>query len=227
MSNDVGSTKDHHRSRPQIAILDFGSQYTHLIARRIREMNVYCELHNCAISPTELTCHGTRPIVGIILSGGPNSVYEDDAPHVHTELWDLVKTNNIPLLGICYGMQELAHVFGGKVDPSSHHEYGKATVTRTAGCNSTLFTNLPNEFDMWMSHGDKLTQVPLGFKAVGKCYIYIMVSFIIYIMFHSPFSPSLSHTHTHCLEFLTHIICMNTMEKNKRSWDVECIICCN
>ena len=206
MSNDVGSTKDHHhRTRPQIAILDFGSQYTHLIARRIREMNVYCELHNCAISPTELTCHGTRPIVGIILSGGPNSVYEDDAPHVHTELWDLVKTNNIPLLGICYGMQELAHVFGGKVDPSSHHEYGKATVTRSTGCNSTLFTNLPNEFDMWMSHGDKLTQVPLGFKAVGKCYIYIMVSIIIYIMFHSPFFPSLSlthtHTHTHIFNF--------------------------
>lgn len=68
-------------------------------------------------------------------------------------------------------MQELAHVFGGKVDSSAHHEYGKATVTRSAGCNSTLFTNLPDEFDMWMSHGDKLTQVPLGFKAVGTCYV--------------------------------------------------------
>ena len=185
MSDDVG-TKDEHHTRPQIAILDFGSQYTHLIARRIREMNVYCELHNCAIGPNELTCNGTRPIVGIVLSGGPNSVYEDEAPHVHTDIWEYVRQMNIPILGVCYGMQELAHVFGGKVDSSAHHEYGKATVTRSAGCNSTLFTNLPDEFDMWMSHGDKLTQVPLGFKAVGKCYYYLLHSL----------SPSLSLTHT-------------------------------
>ena len=106
MTNDVGKNQQHeHHTRPQIAILDFGSQYTHLIARRIREMNVYCELHNCAVSPMELTSNGQREILGIVLSGGPNSVYEDEAPHVHAGIWEFVAEKNVPVLGICYGMQ--------------------------------------------------------------------------------------------------------------------------
>lgn len=150
--------------RPQVAILDFGSQYSHLIARRVRELNVYCELYSCLVKVEELAAH---TITAIILSGGPNSVYEEGAPHVAQGIWDLIKEKNIPVLGICYGMQELAHVFGGKVAPGLKREYGKAMVSRIEGCDSALFKDLPEEFQMWMSHGDKLHAVPDGFKKVA------------------------------------------------------------
>ena len=152
-------------ARPQVAILDFGSQYSHLIARRVREMHVYCELYSCLVTAEEL---GKHELTAVILSGGPNSVYEEGAPHVADEVWKLIEERNVPLLGICYGMQELAHVFGGKVAPGLKREYGKASVSRVEGCNSPLFAGLPEEFIMWMSHGDKLHEVPEGFKAVGK-----------------------------------------------------------
>ncbi|GFH57677.1 hypothetical protein CTEN210_14153 [Chaetoceros tenuissimus] len=147
--------------RPQVAILDFGSQYSHLIARRVREMNVYCELYSCLVPIEELAPHN---LTAIILSGGPNSVYEEGAPHVSKEIWDMIAERDIPVLGICYGMQELAHVFGGKVAPGQEREYGKAMVKRIEGCQSRLFDGLPEEFQMWMSHGDKLHAVPEGFK---------------------------------------------------------------
>lgn len=150
---------------PQVAILDFGSQYSHLIARRVRELHVYCELYSCLVKAEELAEH---EIVAIILSGGPSSVYDEGAPHVAPEVWKLIEERNIPVLGICYGMQELAHVFGGEVMPGLKHEYGKAFVKRVEGCNSSLFEGLPQEFQIWMSHGDKLTKTPEGFKPVGK-----------------------------------------------------------
>lgn len=106
-------------------------------------------------------------ITAIILSGGPSSVYEEGSPHVSPCVWKLIKERNIPVLGICYGMQELAHVFGGEVSPGLKHEYGKAMVTRVEGCDSQIFAGLPEEFQMWMSHGDKLSKIPDGFKAVG------------------------------------------------------------
>eukprot|EP00560_Eucampia_antarctica_P002144 CAMPEP_0197837996 /NCGR_PEP_ID=MMETSP1437-20131217/33960_1 /TAXON_ID=49252 ORGANISM="Eucampia antarctica, Strain CCMP1452" /NCGR_SAMPLE_ID=MMETSP1437 /ASSEMBLY_ACC=CAM_ASM_001096 /LENGTH=537 /DNA_ID=CAMNT_0043445491 /DNA_START=67 /DNA_END=1680 /DNA_ORIENTATION=+ len=151
-------------SRPQVAILDFGSQYSHLIARRVREMNVYCELYSCLVSAEEL---GSHELTAIILSGGPNSVYEEGAPHVSEGVWKIVKERKIPVLGICYGMQELAHVFGGEVAPGQKREYGKAEVHRIEGCDSCLFKGLPEKFQMWMSHGDKLLRVPDGFKKVA------------------------------------------------------------
>jgi GMP synthase (glutamine-hydrolysing) len=151
-------------NRPQVAILDFGSQYSHLIARRVREMSVYCELYSCLVSIDELSIHN---ITAIILSGGPNSVYEEGAPHVAPEIWNMIKEREIPVLGICYGMQELAHVFGGKVAPGLKREYGKAMVSRIEGCNSRLLDGLDGEFTMWMSHGDKLIEVPKGFKKIA------------------------------------------------------------
>lgn len=150
--------------RPQVAILDFGSQYSHLIARRVRELNVYCELYSCLVKPEELAPHS---LTAIILSGGPNSVYEEGAPHVAKGIWDLINEREIPVLGICYGMQELAHVFGGEVAPGLKREYGKAMVGRIQGCNSRLFEGLEGEFQMWMSHGDKLHSVPNGFKKIA------------------------------------------------------------
>jgi len=95
------SQLDNH-TRPQIAILDFGSQYSHLIARRVRELHVYCELYSCLVTPEEL---GNHELTAIILSGGPNSVYEKDAPHVNEGVWKIIKEREIPVLGICYGMQ--------------------------------------------------------------------------------------------------------------------------
>ncbi|KAL7573723.1 hypothetical protein ACA910_007761 [Epithemia clementina (nom. ined.)] len=150
--------------RPQVAILDFGSQYSHLIARRVRELHVYCELYSCQVEASELEKH---EITAIILSGGPASVYGEGAPHVSPETWEMIKKRTIPVLGICYGMQEMAHVFGGIVEPGTKHEYGKAMVHRTEGCDSALFQGMPTEFQMWMSHGDKVKQMPDGFKFVA------------------------------------------------------------
>lgn len=157
--------------RPQVAILDFGSQYSHLIARRVREMSVYCELYSCLVSVEELSIHN---ITAIILSGGPSSVYEEGAPHVSPDIWNMVQERSIPVLGICYGMQELAHVFGGKVAPGLKREYGKAMVSRIEGCNSRLLDGLDGEFAMWMSHGDKLIEVPKGFKKIGTFPMYLI-----------------------------------------------------
>ena len=152
---------------PQVAILDFGSQYSHLIARRVRELHVFCELYSCQVKVEDLAKH---ELTAVILSGGPSSVYDEGAPHVSPEVWQLIKDRNIPVLGICYGMQELAHVFGGTVAPGLKHEYGKSIVKRVEGCDSILFEGMPSEFQMWMSHGDKLTKTPEGFKPVGMYY---------------------------------------------------------
>ena len=96
------SSQLHNTSRPQVAILDFGSQYSHLIARRVRELHVYCELYSCLVSADELRRH---ELTAVILSGGPNSVYEEGAPHVEDGVWELINERNVPVLGICYGMQ--------------------------------------------------------------------------------------------------------------------------
>jgi len=106
-------------------------------------------------------------LIAVILSGGPSSVYEVGAPHVSPECWELIRKRNIPVLGICYGMQELAHVFGGRVEKGLKHEYGKSVVHRIDGCNSQLFRGMPAEFQMWMSHGDKLHALPDGFHSVA------------------------------------------------------------
>ena len=125
---------------------------------------MYCELYSCQVPASELEQH---EIKAVILSGGPSSVYEEGAPHVSKETWELIQKKNIPVLGICYGMQELAHVFGGKVVKGLKHEYGKAMVQRAEKCDSILFEGMPKEFQMWMSHGDKLEQIPPGFKFVA------------------------------------------------------------
>ena len=154
-------------SHQKILILDFGSQVTQLIARRVREQQVYCELHPFDVSDEFI--RGFRPN-GIILSGGPNSVYEAlewKAPQVVFEL-------GVPVLGICYGMQTMAQQLGGKVESSGKREFGFAEV-RARG-HSRLFKGIQDRtnpeghglLEVWMSHGDKVTELPAGFKVIGS-----------------------------------------------------------
>ena len=147
-------------SHQLVLILDFGSQYSHLIARRLREINVYCELQRHDLPVDEIRALSPK---GIILSGGPSSVYESDAPHVSKGLLDL----GIPVLGICYGMQEIAHALGGSVVPGSKKEYGHANISIPDTSNS-LFSGLPSQFSVWMSHGDKIETLPSSFCDVAK-----------------------------------------------------------
>jgi GMP synthase (glutamine-hydrolysing) len=143
----------------QIVILDFGSQYTQVIARRIRECNVYSVIVRYDTPVAELAKLEPR---GLILSGGPSSVYAKDAPLPDRELFKLA----VPMLGICYGLQVMAHFMGGKVEPGQKREYGKAALQVTDSF-CPLFANLPETLQVWNSHGDKLTKMPAGFKSVA------------------------------------------------------------
>jgi len=143
----------------QIVILDFGSQYTQVIARRVRECNVYSVILRYDTSAEEIAALKPQ---GIILSGGPSSVYAKKAPLPDKEIFKL----GIPILGICYGLQLLAHFLGGKVERGLKREYGKGTL-RVKDSFSPLFANLPETLQVWNSHGDKLTKVPPGFESVA------------------------------------------------------------
>ena len=143
----------------QIVILDFGSQYTQVIARRIRECNVYSMIVRCNTPAADIAALAPR---GVILSGSPSSVYAPDAPLPDPALFDL----GLPVLGICYGLQVLAHFLGGKVEPGLKREYGKGTL-RVKDSFCALFANLPETLQVWNSHGDKLTRIPSGFKPVA------------------------------------------------------------
>lgn len=143
-----------------ILILDFGSQYTQLIARRLREQGVYCEIVPFHYSLEKIIERNPK---GIILSGGPNSVYEKNAPKVLPEFYDSI---NVPILGICYGMQMLAKDLNGQVSPSDSREYGRARAKRLSG-RTDLFKDMPGELEVWMSHGDNVTTLPEGFHATA------------------------------------------------------------
>ena len=138
-----------------IVILDFGSQYTQLIARRIRELNVFSAVLPCTAPLAEIKSY--KPI-GVILSGGPSSVYDVDAPAADPKLLDL----DLPILGICYGLQFIVHHLGGKVRSAPKREYGHAEVTVEAG-STRLFAGLPPTLQVWMSHGDEALELPAGF----------------------------------------------------------------
>jgi GMP synthase (glutamine-hydrolysing) len=145
--------------REQIVVLDFGSQYTQVIARRIREASVFCTILPFDTPAREVAALQPR---GLILSGGPASVYAPKAPRPDRAVFDL----GLPILGICYGIQLLAHYLGGKVEPGAKREYGKGTLTvKDRSC--PLFRALPSRLQVWNSHGDRLTKLPPGFKPVA------------------------------------------------------------
>ena len=142
----------------QILILDFGSQYTQLIARKIRELGVYCEIHPCTSHWRGLVDEGTK---GVVLSGGPSSVNEAEAPTVDPALL----TAPVPLLGICYGMQLMTHLLGGRVGSVKKREFGRAELV--VDDRSGLFKNLDGRETVWMSHGDAIEAPPPGYRALA------------------------------------------------------------
>ncbi|KAG0234322.1 GMP synthase (glutamine-hydrolyzing) [Actinomortierella wolfii] len=153
-----------HEMFDTVLILDFGSQYSHLIVRRIREFGVYCELLPCTQKISEL---GWKP-VGVILAGSPFSVYDHDAPRVDPDVFNL----GVPVMGICYGLQEMTNYFGGKVQPCAHREYGPAVVKilpagEADAQSSMLFEELSSESKVWMSHGDQVTELAPGFRCIA------------------------------------------------------------
>lgn len=144
--------------RQMLVILDFGSQYSELIARRIRETEVYSEVLSYRTSAEQLKQLNPR---GIILSGGPNSVYDKGAPQCDPEIWSL----GIPVLGVCYGMHLMVQQLGGQVERATRGEYGKAALK--IDDPTDLLTNVEHQSTMWMSHGDSVTQMPPGFEVLA------------------------------------------------------------
>jgi len=199
----------------KICIIDMGSQYTHLIARRIRELGVYSEILPYDISIIELKRLGPK---GIILSGGPNSVYEEDSPQLPEDFFKYVKEEKVPVLGICYGLHLIIHQLGGKIKPFNNKEYGK---TKLEILNSIeLFESLDKKEIVWMSHGDQVKSMPKNFEILAKtstCPIaaYRNEDLKLYgVQFH----PEVIHTQkgTIILEnFIVNIV------KAKREWKLE------
>ena len=146
-------------AREAVAVIDFGSQYSQLIARRVRECQVYCEL-----LPWDADWERVQALapLGVILSGGPASIYEPGAPRVPA--W--VFSSGLPVLGICYGMQGMAHQLGGRVVPAGRREYGRAELVVDQP-SAPLFAGLPPSFPVWMSHGDHVAEVPPGFEPIA------------------------------------------------------------
>jgi GMP synthase (glutamine-hydrolysing) len=142
----------------KVVILDFGSQYTQVIARRVRESRVYSEILPFRVGPAQIRETDAR---GIILSGGPASVFSKDAPQIDPEIFGM----GIPVLGICYGVQLMAYHLGGTVEFSDHREYGAGSLAVSG--TSPLFDGLPCKLQVWNSHADRITQLPLGFESVG------------------------------------------------------------
>ena len=194
----------------KIVVLDFGSQYNQLIARRVRELGVYSEIVPFNIDVEKLK---DKNVKGIILSGGPNSVYDEFAPLIEKDLFDL----QIPILGICYGMQITQYLYDGKISPSLKREYGKSTLTIEQ--DSPLTKNIPKESTVWMSHGDHVDELSVEFAQLGTTPSCIAIAKhkkkdIYNLQFH----PEVTHT-----EFGKQIIQNFVVDVCKLSstWDLE------
>lgn len=201
-----------------IVILDFGSQYTQLIARRVRESNVYCEIH--PYSTSWETIKALKP-TGIILSGGPSSVYERKAPKPDNQIWNA----DVPILGICYGLQLLADAFGGRVQPAPRREYGPAFLKLLT--QNSVFNDLPNNMPVWMSHGDGVDQLPADFIPLAQTENapYAAVRHKTRSVFGVQFHPEVHHTPmgSQLLKNFTHNICKDPANWSMKSFLKESI----
>ena len=179
----------------RILILDFGSQYTQLIARRIRELGVYCEIQPHSVEVDRI--RDFAPL-GIILSGGPETVTHSSTPRADPALYEL----ELPLLGICYGMQTMAVQLGGRVETAPKREYGFARIasSRTAGVIAGCWRNgecpRSRELDVWMSHGDRVVELPTGFQIIASSDNAPMAAIADYDrqFFGLQFHPEVTHT---------------------------------
>ncbi len=170
----------------KVIILDFGSQYTQLIARKIRECGVYSEIFPYNISPDDILNLNPK---GIILSGGPSSVYETNSPHPNKAIFNL----NIPLLGICYGLQLITYHFGGKVDKAAKREYGRAKFK--IEIDDPIFLNIPKDSFVWMSHSDRIESLPENFIVLGTTENSISaIKFLNQKIYGLQFHPEVHHT---------------------------------
>jgi len=198
----------------QIVILDFGAQYTQVIARRVRECNVYSTILRFDTPSKEIAARKPK---GIILSGGPASVYAKGAPLPDKGIFQL----GVPVLGICYGVQVFGHLLGGKVEPGQKREFGKGTLTvKDPSCS--LFQELPENLQVWNSHGDKLTRLPAGFKpvAVTENSDYAAIEHRAKRFFGVQFHPEVAHTPRgkEIFSNFVHVICGCGREWNMRNY---------
>ncbi len=213
-------------SHSKILILDFGAQYTQLIARRLRELNVYCEIHPFDVDDAFIDAFAAK---GIILSGGPNSVTDGDTPRAPRAVWSA----GVPVLGICYGMQAMAEQLGGAVEAGKVREFGYAQV-RARG-HSALFRDIQDRatteghglLDVWMSHGDKVSAMPAGFKLTGSsesCAIAAMADETRHF-YGVQFHPEVTHTKqgTAILARFAHDICGCGYDWNMHDYAAEAI----
>ncbi|CAJ1388960.1 unnamed protein product [Effrenium voratum] len=162
----------------RLLVIDFGSQVSHLICRRVREAGVYCELRSCLLTLSDVTSFHPQ---GIILSGGPHSVYDKDAPHLSKDIWSYIDEKKLPVFGICYGLQEMCQALGGKVEAGTKREFGHAELlirndvahltkdgSKKVKGRSPVFEGIAAEsVPVWMSHGDKVTEIPPGFHSIA------------------------------------------------------------
>eukprot|EP00919_Chromeraceae_sp_WS-2016_P033174 GHVR01078397.1.p1 GENE.GHVR01078397.1~~GHVR01078397.1.p1 ORF type:complete len:344 (+),score=94.78 GHVR01078397.1:74-1105(+) len=181
-----------------VVVIDFGSQYSHLIVRRFREINIYSQLRPFDVNIEEIKL--IKP-AGVVLSGGPASVYRDDAPHLSYEFWEYIKLKNIPLLGICYGLQEIVWHRGGSVVRSIEAEYGRSNLKplslHSSGAPHVIFKDLTDSsLCVWMSHADKVSKLPEEFEVIATtdnseygCISHVSKN-IVGLQFH----PEVSHT---------------------------------
>ena len=174
----------------RILILDFGSQFTQLIARRVREAGVYCEIHPFVMSPEAVKAFAPR---GVILSGGPASVHAGESPKISLEIFNL----GVPVLGVCYGQQLMCELLGGKVVPGDTREFGRAEVS-VVGDNALfkVVWNIGGKHQVWMSHGDKVNALPPGFSATAKTDTapYAAIADDARKLYGVQFHPEVSHT---------------------------------
>ena len=200
--------------KEKIIIIDFGSQYSQLIARRIREMEVYCEI--VPLIDVEKIKNGEEKVKGIIFSGGPASVYEKDAPTVNPQVFNL----NLPILGICYGMQLITHLNGGNVEKADSREFGKA-VLEVENNDNPLFTGVKKSSNIWMSHNDHITELPTGFEIIAKTDSSIAAITNNNGIYALQFHPEVVHSEcgTQILENFVFNIC-----KCERNWKISSFI---
>ncbi len=201
-----------------VAVVDFGGQYTHLIARRVRELGVHSEIFSWKVKLEELL---TNNVKAIIFSGGPNSVYDKGAPKVSKETMEYIEKEKIPLLGLCYGHQLISQYYGGKVISGNQKEYGHTMIQITDTQN--LFKSFSKENKVWMSHGDKVSELPSDFEITASSDNCEIAAFENHKMkvFGLQFHPEVVHTDNGMILLSNFLFTISNLKKN---WSMESYI---